>query len=675
MIDMKKMILPDPNGNEQVFEIIDNVARNRLDDHDSLIATKADNSDLTAEISARQSAESAEASARQAADNVLSARIDEFTSLPSGSTSGDAELMDIRVGDDGITYNSAGTAVRTQFSDLKDDLGIITSSEKIALTKDYSIPCASNPVDYANPTAEVNWQSCTDTCSEGDVYYVKGYGGVGDRLWAFLDSSSEKTAVADASTHESDYIEIIAPANTVRMVFNSKYTEIEGSVIKGKSINRAIKDLEDSVDLELKYKLDADNGKNICNAYDSENVVDNTYTIYSNGRLTNLSDWCSIQFKVTGGEKISSNVSGAHFAFFSKYNDISNATIPSKLDGYISGTTGALSGFTVPATAKYAVISIPMNKKSTVQVEYGTTATSYEPYVEGIDVEKVIGLDYSETVEYDIYSDGTGDFADLKTCLESITDSSKKKQYIVKLHAGEYDIGALYNDYTVSGLTIPNYVTLKGVGDKHNVILKAILDTQSTAFSLLNMKDVCGLENMTLTSKNCRYTVHDDFQTTRDTDCIRNIKNVIFIGENCAYGSVYGSGLKGSAVWNFENCEFDATKASANGGAGNSFSNHNNTNVTTPSFITFRNCRLLNDSPTYNTLRLLSMTDGSDNGTVTVTLEGCKVNGIYLGENNASSYGAGINYWVNGFGNVNTLGVTISNTDGVDYSGNVDLIA
>lgn len=54
--------------------------------------------------------------------DVLEARMNQFTSLKEGSTTGDAELQDIRVGADGKTYDTAGDAVRGQIGELKKDL-------------------------------------------------------------------------------------------------------------------------------------------------------------------------------------------------------------------------------------------------------------------------------------------------------------------------------------------------------------------------------------------------------------------------------------------------------------------------------------------------------------------------------------------------------------------------
>lgn len=54
--------------------------------------------------------------------DVLEARMNQFTSLKEGSTTGDAELIDGRIGYDGTVYDNIGGAIRGQVSELKGDL-------------------------------------------------------------------------------------------------------------------------------------------------------------------------------------------------------------------------------------------------------------------------------------------------------------------------------------------------------------------------------------------------------------------------------------------------------------------------------------------------------------------------------------------------------------------------
>lgn len=665
--------------------------------------------------------------------SVLESRMNTFVNLPDGSTSGDAELADIRIGADGVTYSTAGEAVRGQFNKIIADFAPNYNTGILYEVGDYTIhnlktyKCIHPTTGAWNSNHWIVAESLQelrniiskiavidglgknlfnkDTVTNG-VYIQYDTGNQFNRAdWCasdFIPVNSNANYIFSPQNNNfhicfydinNNYLSgqlgtsITTPANCYFLRISLPLANIARGLLESGTVptnyepytvnsyikTSALPDNSEIMDA-LDSKLDKEYSKNICNAYDEANVRNGYYVAYDNGYMRGNPSFCMIQFKVEPNTKITTNIPNTHTVFTTEANDIHNLVPNKRVNGFISGASGMLTGYDVPYNAEYAIIGIPISAKPRIQVEYGESRTSYEPYIVGIHSNKVIGLKQTNYTKYNIYADGSGDFANLRSCLESITDSNEFNQYVVNIHAGEYDIASLYDAYNVSGLFVPNYVKLKGIGDKHNVILKAELDTQTTTYSLLNFRNVCEIENLTLMSKNCRYTIHDDFQSGNDSYNYRVVKDCILIGESCGMGSVYGSGLKGNANWQFINCYFDATKSAPNGTGGNAISNHNNINVSTPSFIKIENCRLINNSDWYKTLRLLSMTTGSENGTVTVTLIGNKIDGIQLEENNASLYGAGINYWVNGYYNINTLGVTIKNTDEHDYSGNIDLI-
>ena len=91
-------------------------------------------------------------------------RIDSFTSLPSGSTTGDAELMDGRVGADGVTYSNIGNAIRRQMNKKQD---AILEYDTIPITLENGL---YNNVNATINTGKTEWKH-TKVTIEKDINY------------------------------------------------------------------------------------------------------------------------------------------------------------------------------------------------------------------------------------------------------------------------------------------------------------------------------------------------------------------------------------------------------------------------------------------------------------------------------------------------------------------------
>lgn len=110
-------------------EIGERKKADEIERNERTAAIEKEKSERTAAVekekSERTQADATEKAERKAEIDVERKRIDNLAKLPAGSTTGDAELTDIRVGADGATYDTAGEAVRQQVGALKEDLGAI----------------------------------------------------------------------------------------------------------------------------------------------------------------------------------------------------------------------------------------------------------------------------------------------------------------------------------------------------------------------------------------------------------------------------------------------------------------------------------------------------------------------------------------------------------------------
>lgn len=178
----------------------------------------ADNS----EKSEREKADSTERSERTQEDAKLKneieverQRVNMFTTLKEGSTTGDAELADIRIGADGKKYDNAGDAVRGQIGELKSDLGDIS----IITLSTLGYIKTSTSVINLTPVSNNSYRCTILDCVEGDLFTVTSTSGEGSLPYVFIDADNNALQKCKVSSVTNLFIR--APKNTSKVVFNT----------------------------------------------------------------------------------------------------------------------------------------------------------------------------------------------------------------------------------------------------------------------------------------------------------------------------------------------------------------------------------------------------------------------------------------------------------------------
>ena len=410
--------------------------------------TKIDNfkSEVNTSLSNQNTSINQTTSAQNSKITTLESRMDTFTRLSEGSTTGDAELKDIRVGANGVTYNNAGDAVRGQYSQLKEDLDDLDNNNRgvnilnnCTWTDGYymyitGIVSPNSDFAYSNkmrcvPNTDYNIKVTSSNA------FVNFYDIDKKHISGIVVSSTDGNFTTPANAYYLVYSCLITNKSTDSIINSNPFSYLN-------NIKEVLKGFNDNILSKAKWKR-------------------GYYLYFETGRESVQSGWSyTVNYFVCGSGKtyavppFSENI---HVCFYD-----ANKT-------FISGSNDTV--FTTPNNCAYLRLS---------------TISDHEAYMYLIDSDNIDNISISD-----------GD--DIKKGISRAT----KLHVPLIVNSGTYDIS------NIGGIGLSVTCDIIGVGNpviKAN--LPSFNDDFSILNFDLTASKKCKVDGLHLIANNCRYAIH-----------------------------------------------------------------------------------------------------------------------------------------------------------------------